>query len=200
MRKRKLRSLDRGCPRASSAPIRVVIVVGLICLMMTGGSRIASASGGIQGLKRLPLQATGAGGSQVVLKWQARSPSGEGQWRVYRSPDGQTFTLAETIGVDQGVQGYRFSDLRLRTQMPPQVYQLRYLGSDGEETIVAIAWCTDSGIEDNPATPSNDSGQTAFLLSPALMRPTIDEEFHDAHEDTSRHWRPEPEFPPPRAV
>jgi len=164
--------------------------------MTTGGSLIASASEGVQGLKRLPLQATGSGGSQVVLKWQARSPSTEGQWRVYRSPDGQTFTLAETIGVDQGIQLYRFSDLRPWSQM----YQLRYLGADGKETVVAIARCTDNDIEDIPATPSNHDGQTADLVSAALMRRTIDEEFHHVHEDTSRQWRPEPEFPPPRPV
>jgi len=171
----------------------------VLCLAFGGLPSFLSASTESNELHR-PLEVAGASGTQVVLKWQARSPSTEGQWRIYRSTDGQTFTLADTIGVAEGVQEYRFSDLRLRAKMPSQVYQLRYLGEDGKETVVAIARCTDSGIEDIPVTPSSHHSQTADLVHPTLIRSMIVSPLGDAHDGKSRSWRPEPDFPPPRVA
>lgn len=195
-----LKSGDRGFLRYHVLPIRAAVVAGVLCLAFTGIPSITAASIGANGLHMPPLEATGATGTQVVLKWQAKSPSAEGQWRVYRSTDGRNFTLADTIKVAEGIQDYRFRDLRLRTQQPSQVYQLRYLGVDGTETIVAIARSTNSGIEDATVTPSSHNSHTADLVHRTLMRPMTHKEFRHAHDDESRSWRPEPEFPPPRAA
>ena len=191
---------DRGRLRCHVLPIRAAVVAGVLCLAFTGFPSITRASIGANGFHRPPLEATGATGTQVVLKWQARSPSDDGQWRVYRSTDGETFTLAVTIEVAEGIQDYRFSDLRLRAQQPSQVYQLRYLGVDGRESIVAIARCTDSGIEDASVTPSSHNNHTVDLVHPTSMRPMIDEPLGATYESENRSWRSDPEFPPPRAA
>ncbi len=188
-----------GRLRSHVFPVRAAVVAVVLCLAFGGLPSFVSASTGSNELHR-PLEVAGATGTKVVLKWQAKSDSTAGQWRVYSSNDGRTFTLADTIEVTEGIQDYRFSDLRLRAMQPSQVYQLRYLGADGKETVVAVARCTDSGFEDIPAAPLNHHSQTADLVHQALDRPMHDEGIHSAHEGESRRWRPEPEFPPPRTV
>jgi len=191
---------DGGLLRCHVYSIRAAVAAGVVCLIFGGGAATASASAGPGSLHGPPVEVAGATGTQVVLKWQAKSPSAEGQWRVYRSADGRKFTLAQTIEVVRGIQNYRYNDLRLRTQLPSQAYQLRYLGPNGEETVVAIATCTGSGIEDTPVAPSTHFSQTADLVYETLMRPMTDEEFRHEHDGENRSWHPEPEFPPPRAA
>ena len=177
-------ALRRQAPIAALAAFLVVLVPG------------SAASEPLREIRRVVSSSDPA----WTVHWQARISERGGQFRLYRGADPDNLVIVDIQQAAAGLNSYRFDDQP--DGLARRYYQLRYVGSAGQEVVLARLRVDRTGLEPAPGTVLELAGPGAKALAEAAEPWSASFRRRPVRTEGTRSsgHPPLPEVPPPRGL
>lgn len=137
--------------------------------------------------------------SAWTVHWRARTSERGGQFRLYRGAGPDALQIVDIQQAAAGLNSYRFDDAP--DGLARRYYQLRYVGSKGEELILASLRVETAGLQSTPGSlelpPPVAKALPAARPLLAVVRARQAPPSSTAPDEGDR---PEPDVPPPRVA
>jgi hypothetical protein len=138
-----------------------------------------------------------AGDPEWTVVWQATTAEEHGQFRLYGGPALESLQLVNIQPAALGPAGYRYRDGR--SGVPGWYYQLRYVGSEGEELVLGSLRIDPVGLQSTPASIHQPAPVAKALPSTGpQFALTSQQHALPANMVVADAARPAPDVPPPR--
>lgn len=168
-------------------------------LMVVVLAAIAAPAGALEQSAPQLRRVVSAGDPDWTVVWQAVTAESRGQFRLYGGPGLDSLQLMDIQQATPGLSGYRYRDGR--AGVPAWYYQLRYVGSKGEELVLGSLRVDLIGLQPAPASASVPA-QVVTALPATGPKLTLDSHRQPppASVAVADSDKPEPDVPPPRAA